>query len=227
MRVGIAEEFFDDSLDASVQAAMDEAKAQLTALGTTLVPVKLEHIKYALAAYYILVPSELSSNLSRFDGIRFGFSADERSLLELYEQSRGQGFGHEAKRRIMLGTYALSSGYYDAYYKRAQQIRTLIVEDFRQAFSSVDVLLAPVSPTLPFKVGERTDDVLAMYMTDVLTVPMYMAGVPSLALPAGFFGGLPIGMQLVGPQFSESRLFQLGHAYQKVTAWHQQLAEVA
>jgi aspartyl-tRNA(Asn)/glutamyl-tRNA(Gln) amidotransferase subunit A len=225
-RIGIAEEFFGTALDPAVRAAMQAAQKQLEQLGAELVPVSLPHIKYALAAYYILVPSELSSNLARFDGIRFGHSADADSLLALYEQSRGEGFGLEAKRRIMLGTYALSAGYYDAYYKRAQQVRTLVKQDFDQAFSQVDVLLAPVSPTLPFKVGERTDDPLAMYLTDILTVPMNLAGVPSLALPAGFAGQLPVGMQIIGPQLSEQRLFQLGHAYQQVTDWHQRLADL-
>jgi aspartyl-tRNA(Asn)/glutamyl-tRNA(Gln) amidotransferase subunit A len=166
----------------------------------------------------------LSSNLSRFDGIRFGHSAEADSLLQVYQQSRGQGFGQEAKRRIMLGTYALSAGYYDAYYKRAQQVRTLVKQDFDTVFTQVDALLAPVAPTLPFKVGERVNDPLAMYLTDTLTVPMNLAGVPSLSLPAGFADGLPVGLQIIGSQFSEQRLFQLGHAYQQQTDWHQRLA---
>jgi aspartyl-tRNA(Asn)/glutamyl-tRNA(Gln) amidotransferase subunit A len=226
MKIGIAAEFFGEGLDPRVRQAVEEAQRQWQKLGIEFVPVALPHIGYSLAVYYILVPSELSSNLSRFDGIRFGLSAEASSLLEVYEASREQGFGLEAKRRIMLGTYALSSGYYDAYYKRAQKVRTLVKQDFDTVFSQVDALLAPVAPSLPFKIGERTNDPLAMYLTDTLTVPMNLAGVPSLSLPAGFADGLPIGMQLVGPQFSEQRLFQLGYAYQQQTDWHTRLAAV-
>lgn len=226
LRVGIAEEFFGSAVDPAVSQVMDEAKQQFASLGMELVPVSLPHVGYALAAYYILVPSEVSSNLARFDGMRFGHSAEAESLLEVYEKSRQSGFGAEAKRRIMLGTYALSAGYYDAYYKKAQQVRTLVKQDFDQVFGQVDVLLAPVSPTLPFKVGERADDPMAMYLTDILTVPMNLAGVPSLALPAGFAQNLPVGMQIIGPQFSEQLLFQVGHAYQQQTNWHTKLAEV-
>lgn len=226
IKIGIAEEFFGDGLDTAVATVMDEAKRSLSGLKVEFVPVALPHIKYALAAYYILVPSELSSNLSRFDGIRFGHSVEGKDLTETYMQSRSEGFGLEAKRRIMLGTYALSAGYYDAYYKRAQRVRTLVKQDFDEVFKKVDVLLAPVSPTLPFKVGERVNDPLAMYLTDTLTVPINLAGVPSLAVPAGFSQGLPVGMQLIGPQLSEERLFQLGHAFQQQTGWHEQLAKV-
>lgn len=227
LNIGIAEDFFGDSLDPAVRSTLEEAKQTLTALGAHFVPVHLPHIKYALAAYYILVPSEVSSNLARFDGVRFGHSAAADSLVELYERSRAEGFGLEAKRRIMLGTYALSAGYYDAYYKRAQQARTLVKQDFELAFEQADVLLAPVSPTLPFKVGERTDDPLAMYLTDILTVPVNLAGIPSLSLPAGFSGQLPVGMQLIGPSLSEQRLLQVGYAYQQETEWHTRVADVA
>jgi aspartyl-tRNA(Asn)/glutamyl-tRNA(Gln) amidotransferase subunit A len=219
--LGLVEEFFGEGLDPSIAAVVAEARQVYERLGVTFKKVHLPNAKYALAAYYILVPSELSSNLSRLDGIRYGYSdPTATSLLEMYELSRAGGFGAEAKRRIMLGTYALSAGYYDAYYKRAQQVRTLVKQDFDVVFTEVDGLLAPVSPTLPFKVGEKVDDVLAMYLTDILTVPMNLAGVPSLALPAGFVGSLPVGMQLIGPHFSEDRLYNWGHKYQMETAWH-------
>jgi aspartyl-tRNA(Asn)/glutamyl-tRNA(Gln) amidotransferase subunit A len=227
IKIGIAQEYFGDGIDARIKASVEAARAVFERLGATFVPVKLPHTKYALAAYYIIAPSEISANLSRYDGIRYGYSHQAgQSLLDVYEQSRADGFGAEAKRRIMLGTYALSSGYYDAYYKRAQQVRTLVRHDFSSAFAQVDALLAPVSPTLPFALGEKTENPLAMYLADALTVPVNLAGLPALALPCGFAENLPIGMQLIGPDLSESRLFSLGHHYQRETDWHQRIAEV-
>ncbi len=225
--LGIVEEFFGDGIEREVRQVIEEAMDAYRSLGVTFKPVQLPHARYALAAYYILVPSELSSNLSRFDGIRYGFSDQSgQTVQDTYRLSRAEGFGAEAKRRIMLGTYALSAGYYDAYYKRAQQVRTLVKQDFEAVFTQVDGLLAPVAPTLPFKVGARANDVLAMYLTDILTAPVNLAGIPSLAIPAGFAQGLPIGMQLIGPNFSESKLFNWGHQYQQQTNWHHQLSSM-
>lgn len=224
--IGIVDAFLE-GVDPAIVSALHAAKEKFELLGASFSKVELPFSKYALAAYYILVPSELSSNLARFDGIRYGHSdRSVDSLLEVYEESREQGFGPEAKRRIMLGTYALSAGYYDAYYKRAQQARTLVKADFDNAFKDVDAILAPVSPTMPFKLGERVDDPLAMYLSDILTVPVNLAGVPSLALPCGLHDGLPIGMQLIGPNFSEGKLFNIGHQYQLNTDWHEQDAPI-
>jgi aspartyl-tRNA(Asn)/glutamyl-tRNA(Gln) amidotransferase subunit A len=221
LTLGLADEFFTEALDQRIATKIEEAQRVYEKLGVTFKRVRLPHTKYALAAYYILVPSELSANLSRFDGIRYGYSSNAaKTLTEIYELSRAEGFGAEAKRRIMLGTYALSAGYYDAYYKRAQQARTFVREDYTQVFKEVDGLLAPVSPTLPFMVGSKIDDPLSMYLSDALTVPINLAGIPSLALPCGFADGLPVGMQLIGPAFSEDRLLQWGHQYQQQTDWH-------
>lgn len=226
--LGIPEELYGEGIADSVRSAIEQARTVYERLGVTFKSVSLPHTKYSIAVYYILAPSELSSNLARFDGIRYGYSDDSAAnLLEHYELSRAGGFGDEAKRRIMLGTYALSSGYYDAYYKRAQQVRTLVKRDFERVFTQVDGLLAPVSPNLPFKLGDKTEDLLSMYMSDALTVPVNLAGVPSLALPAGFGDGLPVGMQLIGPNFSEERLFNWGHRYQLETEWHTQLSPFA
>lgn len=219
--LGIVEEFLGEGVDPEIRNATNEAIEVYRSLGVTFKTVHLPHAKYSLAAYYILVPSELSSNLSRFDGIRYGYSDQSGdSVTDTYQRSRAEGFGAEAKRRIMLGTYALSAGYYDAYYKRAQQVRTLVKQDFDNVFTQVDGLIAPVSPTPPFKVGSKSNDILAMYLSDILTVPVNLAGVPSLAIPAGFAKDLPIGMQLIGPNFSEDKLFNWGHQYQLQTDWH-------
>lgn len=228
LKLGIVKQFEQQGVDSQVQQAIDQAKQVYQQLGVQLVEVDLHSVDSALAAYYILTSSEISSNLARFDGIRYGHSSDKATdLLQQYELSRAEGLGSEAKRRIMLGTYALSSGYYDAYYKKAQQARTLIKQDFERVFTQVDGLLAPVCPTLPFKLGERAADPLAMYLSDALTVPMNLAGVPSLAIPAGFSQeGLPIGLQLVGPQWSEERLLNWGHQYQLQTNWHTRLPDI-
>ncbi len=210
IRVGIPKEYFSEGIDSEVRHQVEEAIRIMRTIPNVDVvgEVSLRHTEYAVATYYIIVPSEISSNLARYDGIRFGH---DRSF-----------FGDEAKRRIMLGTYALSAGYYDAYYKKAMKVRTLIKQDFETVFEKVDVLVAPVSPTPPFKLGEKVNDPLAMYMSDVLTAPINLAGIPSLALPAGFTkSGLPVGMQFIGPQMGESILFELGKKYQEVTDWHQ------
>lgn len=228
LKIGLPKEYFSDELNPGVQTSVHKAKEVFEKLGAEVVEVSLPHTKLAIAVYYIITPSEVSSNLARYDGIRYGFSAeDAESLFEVYAASRRHGFGDEAKRRIMIGTYALSSGYYDAYYKQASKVRTLIRHDFDEVFKEVDVLLAPTSPNLAFKLGKQADDPLQMYLEDVFVSPASLAGVPALALPCGFAAPedddkieLPVGMQLIAPQFEESRLLQLGHKYQQETDWH-------
>lgn len=187
---------------------IEKAIKKLEKQGAHVQEVSLPHTDYAMACYYILVPSEISSNLARFDGVRYGHERET--------------FGDEAKRRIMLGTYALSSGYYDAYYLKAARVRTLIKKDFDEVFKKVDVLIVPSSPTLPFKIGEKTDNPMQMYLSDIFMCPMNIAGVPALNIPCGFVDNLPVGMQIVSPQYKEERLFQLAYAYEQVTDWHKQ-----
>lgn len=206
MKIGIPEEFFGDGLDARISALIKKTIKKYEELGAEIVGVNLPHSQDALAVYYILQPSEVSSNLGRYDGIRYG--------------NGRQAFSPEAKRRIMLGTYTLSAGYYDAYYLKAMKVRTLIIRDYENAFKKADVLLGPVSPTLPFRLGEKTDDPLSMYLSDIYTVTINLAGIPSISVPCGFLEGLPVGFQLVGPQFAEELLFRAGYAYQQVTDWH-------
>jgi aspartyl-tRNA(Asn)/glutamyl-tRNA(Gln) amidotransferase subunit A len=222
LRIGVPEEYFIKGIQLAVEQHVRAAIAQMEALGATVLPVQLPHTEYALPVYYLIAPAEASANLARYDGIRFGPRlGDGEDLWEMFTQTRGQKFGPEVKRRIMLGTYALSAGYYDAYYGKAQKVRTLIKRDFELAFEQVDVIAAPVAPTTAFKFGEHTDDPLAMYLEDVFTLPANLAGVPGLAFPVGFDPqGLPIGMQLMGPHFKEDLLFQVGHAYQLATEWH-------
>jgi len=196
--------------------------------GATVVPISLPHTEYALPVYYLIAPAEASANLARYDGIRFGPRLGEgEDLWELFVKTRGKLFGPEVKRRIMLGTYALSAGYYDAYYGKAQKVRTLIKADFDQAFTQVDVIAAPVAPTTAFKFGQHTDDPLAMYLEDIFTLPANLAGVPGLAFPVGYDKDeLPIGMQLMGAHFKEELLFRVGHAYQLGTEWHKRWPKV-
>ena len=226
LRIGLPQEYFIDGLDPEVRAAVDAAIAQLQDLGATLVPVSLPHTDYAVACYYLIATAEASSNLARYDGVRFGLRVDNGGgLSEMYRQSRAAGFGAEVKRRIMLGTYALSSGYYDAYYLKAQKVRTLIRQDFLRAAEQTDLLLTPVAPTTAFRLGEKTDDPLQMYLSDIFTIPVNLAGTCALALPCGFSGsGLPIGLQLIGRPFDESTLLRVGHAYQQATDWHSRTA---
>jgi aspartyl-tRNA(Asn)/glutamyl-tRNA(Gln) amidotransferase subunit A len=215
MRLGIPREFFSSGLDGRVKLAIDKAIGDLAALDCEMVDVSLPHTEYAVADYYIIAPAEASSNLARYDGVRYGYRVpNPRDLSEMYSRSRSQGFGPEVKRRIMIGTYALSSGYYDAYYRRAMQVRTLIKKDYEQAFESVDALVTPVSPTPPFKIGEKIDDPLAMYLSDIFTVTANLAGIPSLSIPCGFTAdGLPIGLQLHGNQFHEATILRIAEAY--------------
>ena len=213
VRVGVIEELMGEGIEPGVRAACRAALDRVESLGGTLVPIALPHARYGLATYYLIAPAECSANLARFDGIRYGRRAEgPDDLLEHYERTRGEGFGPEVKRRIMLGTFALSSGYYDAYYAQAQRVRTLIVQDFEAAFAEVDVVASPTSPTVAFRLGERTADPLSMYLSDVCTIPVSLAGLPSLSIPCGLSDGLPVGLQLAGPAFSENRLFEIAHA---------------
>ncbi|MDE2141300.1 MAG: Asp-tRNA(Asn)/Glu-tRNA(Gln) amidotransferase subunit GatA [Elusimicrobia bacterium] len=216
LRIGLPKEYFIDGLEKEVEKSVRDAVEVLKSLGATVKEISLPHTKYAIASYYIIAPSEASSNLARFDGIRYG-SVDRSatSLEEVYEMTRGAGFGAEVKRRIMLGTYALSSGYYDAYYAKAQKVRTLMAEDFKKAFKDVDVIACPTTPTPPFRFGEKTDDPVAMYLSDVFTIPSNMAGNASISIPCGLSAkGLPLGLQLVADAFNESKLLSAASAYE-------------
>jgi len=222
-RVGLPREYFvDGGLDAEVRHSIERAIAQLESLGVEPVDVSLPHTRYALATYYLIAPAEASANLARFDGVRYGLRIEGADPIEMYARTRGAGFGSEVKRRVILGTYALSSGYYDAYYLRAQKVRTLIRQDFLDAFKQVDAILTPTAPTPPFKLGERLADPLQMYLSDVFTISCNLAGICGLSLPCGFTTSpkLPIGMQLLGPPFGEESLLRLGHAFEQSTDWH-------
>jgi aspartyl-tRNA(Asn)/glutamyl-tRNA(Gln) amidotransferase subunit A len=220
VRIGIAREYSVDGMEPGVETAVQAAIEQLRALGAELVDVSLPHTKYALATYYVTAPAEASANLARFDGVRYGFSKEASSLKAMYEETRGEGFGSEVKRRIMLGTYALSSGYYDAYYVKAQKVRTLIKRDFDEAFAKVDAIVAPTSPTVAFGIGARTDDPVQMYLADVFTIPANMAGIPGIAVPCGFSEGMPVSLQVLGKSFDEASILCIAHAYERSTPWH-------
>ena len=206
-----------------VEAAVRTAISTLADLGAEIVDVSLPHTNYALPVYYLIAPAEASANLARYDGIRYGLSLSSDDLWESYRQTRGQGFGTEVKRRIMLGTYALSAGYYDAYYLKAGKVRTLIRRDFDQALEQCDVLVGPTAPTTAFKIGEKVDDPLQMYLQDVFTLALSLAGLPGLSLPCGFDdSGLPIGLQIMGGAFEEAMILRVAHAYEQATNWHTQ-----
>ena len=223
LRIGIPKEFFAEGLDADVAKVIHEAVQKFTQLGATVKEVSLPNSHLSVAAYYVIAPAEASANLARFDGVRFGYSCnDPKNLQDLYERSRWEGFGDEVKRRIVIGTYALSSGYYDAYYLKAQKIRRLIKNDFVAAFNEVDVLMGPVTPTTAFKIGEKSDDPIAMYLGDIYTLPISLAGVPAVSIPVGFSDNLPVGLQIIGDYFNEAKLLNVAHQYQQVTDWHRQ-----
>jgi aspartyl-tRNA(Asn)/glutamyl-tRNA(Gln) amidotransferase subunit A len=223
VRIGIPKEYFIAGIQPAVEEKVRAAIGVLQSLGADVVEVSLPHTEFALPVYYLIAPAEASANLARYDGIRFGPRADGDHLWDLFFKTRGEKFGDEATRRIMLGTYALSAGYYDAYYGQAQKVRTLIRRDFEQVFEKVDAIACPVAPTTAFPIGAHGDDPLAMYLEDVFTLPANLAGVPGLAFPVGFdANGLPVGMQLMGQPFDEGRLLQIAHAYQQVTDWHKQ-----
>ncbi len=227
LRLGVPSEYFGEGMDPGVRAAVTAAIDRLAALGAEIREVSLPTTEYALACYYIIAPSECSANLARYDGVKYGYSwqGDGRGdgdMWEAMERTRQHGFGPEVKRRIMLGAFALSSGYYDAYYHKAQQVRTLIRQDFARVFEEVDALAAPVSPVVAFPIGDRADDPVRMYLVDVYTLPVNMAGLPAMSVPCGFSEGLPVGLQLIGPHLSEPNLLNIAHAYQQATDWHQQ-----
>jgi aspartyl-tRNA(Asn)/glutamyl-tRNA(Gln) amidotransferase subunit A len=215
LRVGVVEELMGEGIEPGVKAAIEQSLRTMEDLGATVVPVSLPTALSGLATYYVLAPAECSSNLARFDGIRYGPVAEADNLLDQYEVTRGRLFGPEVKRRIMLGTFALASGYYDQYYGRAQRVRTLIVREFAQAFEQVDLLASPTSPTVAFPLGDRTADPYAMYLADVCTIPASLAGLPAISIPCGLSEGLPVGLQLAGPAFSENRLFDAAHALEQ------------
>ncbi len=219
LRVGVVEELMGEGIEPGVRAAVDASLRAIEDLGATVVPVSLPSALSGLATYYVLAPAECSSNLARFDGIRYGHPVPADNLLDQYEMTRGQLFGPEVKRRIMLGTFALASGYYDQYYGRAQRVRTLIVREFEAAFQDVDLLASPTSPTVAFPLGDRTADPYAMYLADVCTIPVSLAGLPAISIPCGLSEGLPVGLQLAGPAFSENRLFDAAHALEKALAF--------
>ncbi len=226
LRIGLPKEFFSEGLDPKVAEVVNAAIKIYESLGATVKEITLPNSDLAVPTYYVVAPAECSSNLSRMDGVRFGHRCeDPKDLNDLYERSRGEGFGEEVKRRIMIGTYALSAGYYDAYYLKAQKCRRLISDDFKQAFNDVDVIMGPTTPTTAFKLGDKTDDPVAMYLADIYTISTNLAGLPGMSIPAGFVDGLPVGLQLIGNYFEESRLLNIAHRYQQVTDWHQQTPE--
>ncbi|MGL4820079.1 MAG: amidase family protein, partial [Bacilli bacterium] len=221
LRIGIPTEYMGEGVDPRVKEVVQQAIAQFEALGATVHEVSLPHSEYGIATYYLLASSEASANLARFDGVRYGHRAENpQNLMDLYKRSRSEGFGEEVKRRIMLGTFALSSGYYDAYYKKAQQVRTLIKNDFHKAFETVDVIVGPTAPTTAFKIGENTKDPLTMYANDILTIPVNLAGAPAISVPCGFVDGLPVGLQIIGRHFDEVTVYRAAHAYEQATNWH-------
>jgi len=224
LRVGIPKEYFSAGLDREVESALKEAVNIFKKQGAKIVDVSLPHTEYAVATYYIIAPSEASSNLERFDGIRYGMRKDASALIELYKKTRGAGFGDEAKRRILIGTYSLSSGYYQAYYMRAAKVRTLIKKDFEDVFRSVDVILTPTSPAAAFKIGEKTKDPLSMYLSDIYTIPVNLAGICAVSFPCGFTrNNLPIGAQLIGKAFDEGTLINAGFSFQQETDYHNKI----
>jgi len=228
LRIGIPKEYFIDGMDADVEKAVRAAITELEKQGAKTVPVSLPHTKYAVATYYLVATAEASSNLARYDGVRFGYRAkDPKDLADLYIRSRGEGFGPEVKRRIMLGTFCLSAGYYDAYYRKAQQLRWLIRQDFLDAFRSCDVIASPVTPSAAFRFGEKSADPIQMYLSDIFTISCNLAGICGLSVPCGFTGkGLPVGLQVLAPHFAEELLIQTGGAYERATDWHRQFPKL-
>jgi aspartyl-tRNA(Asn)/glutamyl-tRNA(Gln) amidotransferase subunit A len=221
LRIGVPKEYFVKGMESGVEQVIRQAIAKLEELGAEVEwEVSLPHTPYALACYYIIAPSEAMANLARYDGVKYGFSAKEaENMWDAMEKTRQYGFGPEVKRRIMLGTYALSAGYYEAYYVKAQKVRTLISREFARAFTRYDALVTPTSPTVPFRIGEKADDPLQMYLSDVCTLPINIAGIPGISVPAGFADGLPVGMQILGKPFSEETLFRVAYAYEQATGW--------
>ncbi len=223
LKIGLPAEYFGDGLDAGIESTVRAALATLESMGAELVEISLPHSHLAVPAYYVIAPAEASTNLSRYDGVRYGHRCeDPADLNDLYTRTREEGFGDEVKRRILVGTYALSAGYYDAYYRKAQQIRRLIQQDFLSAFENVDVIMSPTTPHTAWKLGEKTNDPVAMYLEDIYTLSINLAGLPGLSMPAGFSEGLPVGVQIIGPHFGEQRLLNVAHQFQTATDWHLQ-----
>ncbi len=223
LTIGLPEEYFRSDLSADMQQAVRNAIAEYEKLGAKVKPISLPNTHLAIPAYYIIAPAECSANLSRMDGVRFGYRCDNpQDINDLYKRSRGEGFGNEVKRRIMIGAYALSAGFYDAYYKKAQQVRRLIKNDFAEAFKEVDLIAGPVTPTPAFKRGEKTTDPVAMYLEDIFTIALNLTGLPGMSVPCGMVNNLPVGLQLIGNYFDEARLLNAAHQFQQVTDWHQQ-----
>lgn len=228
LKVGVIQETFGAGLDSEVEKAVEAALKVLQELGAEIQVISCPRFRYGLPTYYIIAPSEASANLARYDGVKYGFRAPGENLLDMYEKTRAEGFGSEVKRRIAIGTYALSAGYYDAYYLRAQKVRTLIKQDFENAFARVDVLISPTAPTTAFKAGEKTDDPVSMYLSDLMTIPVNLAGLPALSVPCGFDSqGMPIGMQIVGDVLREDLILEVAYAYEQATNWHVKTPEIA
>jgi len=227
MKIGIPREFFAKGLDNQVEESANEAIKALESLGAVPVSISLPHTGYAVAVYYILATSEASSNLARYDGVKYGLRVEGEDLLDMYMKTRESGFGAEVKRRIILGTYSLSSGYYDAYYRKAQQVRSLIKQDFEKAFEKVDVIVTPTTPTPAFKVGEKTDDPLQMYLADIFTISVNLSGVPGISIPCGFTAqNLPLGLQIIGKHFDEEKILKIAYAYEQSTDWHKRKPKI-
>lgn len=221
VKIGLPQEYFNHGLDPQIAQAIEQVKQEFQKMGAIIKEISLPTTSLAVATYYVVAPAECSSNLARYDGVRYGYRCQNpKDINDLYERSRSEAFGDEVKRRIMIGTYVLSAGYYDAYYLKAQKIRTLISDDFRRAFQEVDLILSPTTPSAAFKLGEKSDDPISMYLSDIYTIPANMAGIPGISIPAGFKNGLPVGAQLLGPHFSEERLFNAAHQFQLHTDWH-------
>ncbi|MGZ5576745.1 MAG: Asp-tRNA(Asn)/Glu-tRNA(Gln) amidotransferase subunit GatA [Methylobacter sp.] len=221
LKIGLPKEFFGDGLNNDVAATIETAVNEYRKLGATVTEVSMPTLKLAIPAYYVIAPAECSANLSRFDGVRFGYRCENPAdLTDLYTRSRGEAFGKEVKRRILMGTYALSAGYYDAYYIKAQKIRRLISEDFKKALSEVDVIMGPVAPSTAFGIGEKIGNPIEMYLSDIYTIAINLAGLPAMSVPAGFAGGMPVGLQIIGNYFAEDKLLNIAHQYQQVTDWH-------
>ncbi len=226
LRIGIVRQHFEKDLEEKTLTVVKNALSEFKSLGVEIIEIDLPNIDLSVPAYYVVAPAECSSNLSRFDGVRFGHRAkNSKDLFDFYCRSRGEGFGDEVKRRIMTGTYVLSAGYYDAYYKKAQQVRQLIAKDYKEAFSSVDLIASPTTPSPAFKIGEKLNDPIKMYLSDIYTIGANLAGLPAMSIPCGFVNNLPIGMQLVGPHFGEEILLRCGHKYQEETTWHKSCPE--
>ncbi|MDO9372028.1 MAG: amidase family protein, partial [Gammaproteobacteria bacterium] len=224
LKIGLPKEYFGAGLDKKMAQLIEAAIKEYEKLGATVQEISLPNTHLAVPVYYVIAPAECSSNLSRFDGVRFGYRCKApKDLEDLYKRSRGEGFGAEVKRRIMVGTYVLSAGYYDAYYLKAQKLRRLISDDFKQAFNAVDVIMGPTAPTAAFNLGEKTDDPVTMYLSDIYTIAVNLAGLPAMSIPAGFIGQRPAGLQIIGNYFDEARLLNVAHQYQKVTDWHQRM----